>query len=116
MRLSYKVLGVECSFNKTRTMLHWVLLFFTPQTFHSEHRYLCVTARRTGSLCLAMQCNTGGAVPPSFLVKYFIYFDWACVSDWYVSIVKSQSVAMSICVRAKLILTKFNTPGFYKNV
>jgi len=106
---------VECSFNKTRAMLCWVL-FFTPQTLHSEHRYQRVTARCTSFLCLAMQCNTDGAVPPSFLVKYFIYFDWACVSDWYASIVKLQSVATSICVPAKWVLTKFNTPAFYKNV
>jgi len=55
----------------------------------------------TSSLCLARQCNTDGVVPPSFLVKYFIYFYWACVADWYVSMVELPNVATSICVSAK---------------
>jgi hypothetical protein len=70
----------------------------------------------TSSLCLARQCNTDGAVPPSFLVKYFIYFDWACVTDWYVSMVELLNVATSICVSAKWVLTEFDTTAFYKNV
>lgn len=53
------------------------------------------------SLCPARQRNTDGAVPPSFLVKYFIYFDWACVSDRYVSTAKLQNVATSICLSTR---------------
>jgi len=91
-------------------------MFVHATTFHSEHRHKCVTARCASSVRLARQCSAGGAVPPSFLVKYFVYFDWACVSDWYVSIVKLQSVVTSNCVPAEWVLTKFNTTAFYKNM